>query len=316
MRPPHAKGFTLLQANLCPGLITSHAAWKTATVSAGELKCGYMATLIAEVSQAAVEAGGEAIVIPPSALTAGIIAETAPPEMASQTTAPANTMAPTTTSTTTTTTPAQGSGFTTISATIGVSMGLNENVMASDLGADAAFTAALSKAIYSGLSLSQADAQLMNWGDVAVDSITFGTGRRARRGLISTDDQESSERGRAEDTPIKHEQLHNIVGNLPRSLATADRKVLVGFSVTVPETVSATTLSNIEARVSSSSASSSSFLAGFRTQFINEVSWDGNGPIRIFPSGFKAVTDQLQISYRPVTDRIHACVFTRCTAAM
>ena len=46
------------------------------------------------------------------------------------------------------------------------------------------------------------------------------------------------------------------------------------------------------------------------------VDWDGNGPIRIFPSGFKAVTDQLQISYRPVTDRIHACVFTRCTAAM
>ena len=31
-----------------------------------------------------------------------------------------------------------------------------------------------------------------------------------------------------------------------------------------------------------------------------------NGPIRIFPSGFKAVTDQLQMSYRPVTDRIHA----------
>ena len=32
--------------------------------------------------------------------------------------------------------------------------------------------------------------------------------------------------------------------------------------------------------------------------------WDGNGPIRTFPSGFKAVTDQLQISYRSVTDQI------------
>ena len=44
------------------------------------------------------------------------------------------------------------------------------------------------------------------------------------------------------------------------------------------------------------------------------VVWDGNGPIRIFRNGFKAVTEQLQVSLK--SNRVHACVFTRCTAAM
>ena len=50
------------------------------------------------------------------------------------------------------------------------------------------------------------------------------------------------------------------------------------------------------------------------------VGWDGNGPIRIFPGGFKATTatHHLHISCKlnRNTGQIHACVFTGCTTVM